>query len=70
MKVSRKLLVFVVSAMLVLGLSGTAAFASETTTSATVNHGTMKVYTGGSADQGDTNIELTVGDTIDINIEP
>lgn len=35
MKVSRKLLVFVVSAMLVLGLSGTTAFASETTTSAT-----------------------------------
>ncbi len=70
MKVSRKLLVFVVSAMLVLGLSGTAAFASETTTSATVNHGTMWVYTGGSADQDDTNIELTVGDTIDITIEP
>lgn len=70
MKVSRKLLVFVVSAMLVLGLSGTVAFASETTTSATVNHGTMGVYTGTSADQDDTNIELAVGDSVDITIEP
>lgn len=65
-KFPKRMFLWMMSALLVLSLSATMAFANENVTSPIYNHGTMAV----TADGGGDTISMVPGGTASISISP
>lgn len=66
MKFPKRLLAWMLSAVMVFGLAGTMAFASETATDPNYNHGTIAV----KADDSNGTITMVKGSTAEITVSP
>mgnify|MGYP004663742491 FL=1 len=66
MKFPKRLLAWMLSAVMVFGLTGTMAFASETATDPNYNHGTIAV----KADDSSGTITMVKGSTAEITVSP
>ena len=66
MKFPKRLLAWMLSAVMVFGLAGTMAFANETETSSQYNHGTIAV----KADDSNGTITMVKGGSAEITVSP
>ena len=66
MKFPKRLLAWMLSAVMVFGLTGTLAFANETETDPNYNHGTIAV----KADDSNGTITMVKGSTAEITVSP
>ena len=66
MKFPKRLLAWVLSIVMVFGLTGTLAFANETETSSQYNHGTIAV----KADDSNGTITMVKGGSVEITVSP